>query len=232
MYRAARDGLGRWLDRAKKAVMAPFERFRTQPSADAIYSTEPAWQAEVDRILAALTPALKEGWAAADLPRSYDPSDPYIRAAIALTRNLIVRLPDEVHAKVVAIVLDGSNKGQSVDRVATRIDDLLTYTGSENWDGRARLIAQTETTRHFSSSMLAHALTVQQQDGRGLVKKWMAHDDGRTRSTHMQADNQVRRLEDFFDVGDVRMLFPGDPDAPPEEVCNCRCWPKIIRLAT
>lgn len=230
--RAARDGLTRWLRRARDAVLAPFQRFGSPPSADAVYSVEPAWRVEVDRILAALTPALREGWVGADLPRDYNPSDPYIQAALALTRNLIVRLPDEVHAKVVAIILDGSNKGQSTDQVAARIDDLLTYTGSENWDGRARLIAQTETTRHFSSSMLAHALTVQQQDGTALAKKWIAHDDGRTRMTHVSADNQVRRLEDPFDVGDIQMLFPGDPSAPAEEVCNCRCWPKIIRLAT
>lgn len=233
VYQATKAGLKRWLAKARDAVMAPFRDFDALPSADAIYATVPAWQAEVDRIVAALTPVLREGWAAAHLPGDFDPADPYIQANLAMTRNLIVGVPDETHARIVAIIFDGTNKGQSTDVIAARIDDLLTFEGQENWTGRARLIAQTETTRNFSSSMVAHGLLVERQDGVRLAKKWVAHDDDRTRTSHMQTDGQVRRLSEPFEVGQpngVPMMFPGDPSAPADEVCNCRCWPKVLRL--
>lgn len=234
VYQAAKAGLKRWLVAARNAVMAPFRDLNAQPAADAVYATVPLWQNQVDRILAALTPALREGWTAAHLPGELSINDPYIQANLAMTHNLLVRIPDETHAKIVAIILDGANKGQSNVVIAGRIDDLLTYEGQENWDGRAKLIAQTETTRSFSASMVAHGLLVERQDGVQLAKKWIAHDDNRTRTSHMMADGQVRRLSEPFDVGpegnSIQMQFPGDPSAPADEVCGCRCWPKIVRL--
>lgn len=232
VYRAAKSGLKRWLAAARAAVMAPFVKFQAMPSADAIYATQPIWQAEVDRILAALTPVLREGWIGADIPGDFQPSDPYVKAALAMTENLIVRIPDETHARIVALIFQGTNEGQSTAAIADRINDLLTYEGRENWDGRAHLIAQTETTRNFSSGMLAHGLLAERA-GAKLAKKWIAHDDDRTRATHRETDGQVRRLEEPFEVGTVdpvKMLFPGDPSAPADEVCNCRCFPKIVRL--
>lgn len=229
VYRSAKAGLKRWLQVARDAVMAPFKTFKVQPSADAVYATVPVWQEQVNRILAALTPVLREGWIGADLPGDFDPDSPYARAALGMTYNLLVRIPDEAHARIVAIILDGTNKGQSTDQIAERIEDLLTYEGHENWDGRARLIAQTETTRNFGAGMQAHGLLAEQA-GAKVAKKWIAHDDHRTRTTHMEADDQVRRMNEMFDVGQVQMLYPGDPTAPADEVCNCRCWLKVVKL--
>lgn len=36
-------------------------------------------------------------------------------------------------------------------------------------------------------------------------------------------DGQRRALGESFDVGGTPMLYPGDPSAPPGEVCNCVC---------
>jgi hypothetical protein len=64
IYEAAKQGLRTWLDRARQSVMAPWKRFKAQPDPTAIGTTIPVWQAQVDKILEALTPALREGWAA------------------------------------------------------------------------------------------------------------------------------------------------------------------------
>lgn len=229
VYRAAASGLKRWLGVARKAVMAPFVKMKAMPQPDNIYATQPVWQEQVDRILASLTPVLREGWIGADIPGEFDIRDPYVQAALSMTNNLIVRIPDETHSRIVAIILDGTNRGQSTDIIAGRIDDLLTYEGQENWPGRARLIAQTETTRNFSSGMVAHGLLAE-RSGDQVAKKWIAHDDLKTRTTHREADGQVRRMSDPFSVGEVEMMFPGDPTAPADEVCNCRCFPKIVKL--
>lgn len=232
IYRAAKAGLTRWLSAARTAVMAPFKNFRATPNPGGLDSVLPLWQTEVDRILAALTPALKEGWAAAHIPGDYDPNDPFVQANLALTRNLLVRIPDEVHALIVAKILEGSNAGQTIDQVASAVDDVLTFTGSENWDARARVIAQTETTRHFSSSMLAHGLLAERQDGTPMTKTWETQTDGKERSSHHEANKQTRPLSQPFTVGTSQMMFPGDPDAPAHEVCGCRCYPSIKKAGS
>lgn len=231
IYEAAKQGLKTWLDRARTAVMAPWKRFRAQPNPDAIATTVPVWQAQVDKILAALTPTLREGWAAAHLPGDYDPNHPYIRANLALTYNLLVRIPDEVHALVVREILEGTNAGETQEQIANRIDSVLTYTGSENWDNRAKVIAQTELTRHFNSSMLAHGLLREQQGQQNLRKQWDTRMDTRERPAHNEANNQIRDLGQPFLVGGELLLHPGAPNGSPWNVINCRCDLRILEGA-
>lgn len=229
VYRAARDGLQRWLGRARDAVMAPWRRFQSPPAPAEIYSTVPVWQAEVDRIASALTPSLREGWGATNLPGEFNVNDPYIQANLALTKNLLVRVPDEVHALVVREILEGSNNQESTAQIAARVDDVLTFTGSENWDSRARIIAQTETNRHFNSSMLAHGLLLEGQGRRDLRKQWDTRMDQNERPAHHDADNlTVDSLGQPFIVGGEALLFPGDPRGRPDNVINCRCSVRIL----
>ena len=233
IYKAAASGLKRWLGKARDAVMAPWRQYKVAPDPGAIASTVPVWQAEVDRIMAELSPALREGWAAAHLPGDYDPDDPFIQSNLALTHNLLVRIPDEVHAKVVAQILEGANEGESTEQIAQRVDNVLDYTGSENWPARARLIAVTEGTRHYNSSILAHALMRQREDGGMWVKEWQTKTDGKERPEHHAADHQRRPLEQPYIVGGSPMLFPGDPSAPADLVCNCvPPWQQISVRAT
>lgn len=228
--RAAAAGLKRWLNRARERVMAPFRLFKAQPDPTAIAATVPAWQSEVDRIVAELTPALQAGWAAAHLPGNYDPQDPYIQANLAMTRNLLVRIPDEVHAKVVAQILEGVNAGETTDQVAERVDNVLSYTGSENWPGRAALIARTETHKHFNCSMTAHALLRLKQDGGQWTKQWDTRLDGREREAHKHADGQVQMLQHPYLVGGEQLMYPGDPVSSPHNGIACRCAQQFEKI--
>ena len=230
MLRAAQEGLSRWLTTARERVMAPWRRFKATPDPTAIAATVPVWQAQVDRILKALTPAQIEGWSAAHLPGDYDPQDPYIQANLALTYNLLVRIPDEVHSMVVSAILEGTNRGETTEQIAQRVDDILTYTGSENWPNRAQVIAQTETNRHFNGSMLAHGLLQEKNGAQGLIKRWDTQMDGKERVEHRDANNQTRPLNQPFDVGDQPLLFPGDPTGAPWNVINCRCGLRLEKV--
>lgn len=229
VYRAAKDGLQRWLNRARDAVLAPWRNFKASPDPGAIAATVPVWQAAVDRIAAALTPALREGWGAINLPGDFDVNNPYIQANLALTKNLLVRVPDEVHAMVVREILSGTNNQETVGQIADRVDNVLMYTGSENWDGRARTIAQTETNRHFNSSMLAHGLLLEREGRRDLHKRWDTRMDNDERPAHHDANNLVvRPLGQPFIVGGEPLLFPGDPRGRADNVINCRCNVRIL----
>jgi hypothetical protein len=47
------------------------------------------------------------------------------------------------------------------------------------------------------------------------------------RLSHQSAHEQIRPSGEPFDIGGIPMMFPGDPDAPADEVINCRC----VRIA-
>ena len=54
-------------------------------------------------------------------------------------------------------------------------------------------------------------------------KRWITTLDGRERETHFEAHGQLVPIDEPFEVGVSELMFPGDPDGPPDEICNCRC---------
>ncbi len=64
--------------------------------------------------------------------------------------------------------------------------------------------------------------------GKYVKRKWMTVDDERVRASHRRADGQVRAGNIPFTVGGVKMMYPGDPTAPLEQVINCRCWTEFV----
>lgn len=61
---------------------------------------------------------------------------------------------------------------------------------------------------------------------KGSIKKtWIAIMDDRTRESHWKTNGEVRSIDEKYSNG---LMFPGDPTAPAEEVCNCRCIESFI----
>lgn len=59
---------------------------------------------------------------------------------------------------------------------------------------------------------------------------WRTARDKRVRDSHRAMDGQVAKFGQPFTTGNgAKLMHPGDPSGPPEEVINCRCWrePKI-----
>lgn len=56
-----------------------------------------------------------------------------------------------------------------------------------------------------------------------IKKKWQAIIDGKTRPSHVVADNQVVAQNAKFTVGGYQAEFPRDPSLPIDETANCRC---------
>ena len=214
--------LRRWLGRVRAVVMAPWRRFSMQPDPTAIYSTQGEWNNEVDTILTTIGQISMNAWSqATDVPPVSRHS--FVMAQLAETQNFLVRIPDEVYNLVFAEITDGVNAGESKDQVAQRVDHVLTYTDSEYWPNRARVIAQTETTRAYGAGTLAAGLEQSRVTGRLLRKRWDTEHDQRVRESHRAVDGEVRDLGMPFYVDGVPLQFPGDPIGPPESVINCRC---------
>lgn len=216
------SSLRRWLTRARDAVMAPFRNSGLMPDPDAVFATQPAWDSEVETILTHIGRIAMDAWSSAsDVPPVSRHS--FVMAQLAMTQNFLVRIPDEVYNLVFAEIVDGVNAGESVPQVAARVDRVLTYTGSERWSGRARTIAQTETTRAYGAGTLAAGLEQSRVTGRLLRKRWDATRDNRVRAGHREVDGDTVQLGMPFYVDGFALMFPGDPVGPPETVINCRC---------
>lgn len=56
-----------------------------------------------------------------------------------------------------------------------------------------------------------------------LKQQWLATLDNRTRHEHRQLDGQAVRPGEPFKIGREEIRFPGDPQAAPHLIYNCRC---------
>ena len=139
-------------------------------------------------------------------------------SAQALDRVLRDRRYDRAAATALAAdePLGDARIDAMVDRYAAR---YLAY--------RAETIARTETTRVLNQArqqstedVIASADIPEDE----VVRTWSAVQDNRTRDTHAELDGQERGLNEPFDSpSGAQLMFPGDPNAPPEETINCRC---------
>jgi hypothetical protein len=65
---------------------------------------------------------------------------------------------------------------------------------------------------------------------RALYKEWSTMLDAKVRDTHRDAEGQIRLVTEPYEVGDSRLMFPGDTSlrADLKEVINCRCASKFF----
>lgn len=182
----------------------------------------PAWATQVDQqIMPALDTVVDHGW-------RWQSGEPFVsgnaftQAQLALTANLLVRIPDEVYNDIFAELSTGVANGEDQQTIADRIDAKILTSGSEWWENRAKVIARTETNRAWNAGVLAAAQYYEPPSTR-WVKVWDADLDGHERPSHRRADGQVRSLSDSFQVGNQDLRFPGDPAGAPANVINCRC---------
>lgn len=61
------------------------------------------------------------------------------------------------------------------------------------------------------------------------AQEWNTMEDDRVRDSHDETEGQVRPFGEPFETGDGNLLmFPGDPDGPPEDTENCRCFLTLV----
>ena len=111
-------------------------------------------------------------------------------------------------------IRDGIAAGDSTTQIADAVRHVFDVARA-----RAELIARTETSIALNQAAFDYA----QASGKVGRKEWLAVHDTRTRETHRVADGQTVPVGLPFAVGGSLMMHPGDPTAPPGEVCNCRC---------
>jgi HK97 family phage portal protein len=88
---------------------------------------------------------------------------------------------------------------------------------------RARAIAMTTVTSGVNAGT-QYAL----EEIGAKYKVWLSQRDNKVRESHRLLDGEKVPIDGAFRVasrkGEVILRFPGDPNAPAEEVVNCRCY--------
>jgi hypothetical protein len=213
-----RAAIAAWVPALRRAVMASG---MVDPTG--VAAAGPEWATELDStIMPALETVVDHGWRWQS-GNPFISSNAFAQAQLAMTRNLLVRLPDDVYNAIFAEISEGQNAGEDAGTIASRIEQKLLTSGSEWWENRAKVIARTETNRAWNAGVLAAAQYYEPPTGRGWTKTWDADLDGHERPSHRRADGQTRGLTDTFQVGGEDLRFPGDPAGSPANVINCRC---------
>lgn len=99
----------------------------------------------------------------------------------------------------------------------------------DRWiDYRARTIARTQSLMMVNAARHAALTQAAEQanfDSDNIERTWNSVQDTRTRDSHAALDGfTVFGMDEPFPADGGPLLYPGDPDGPPEEIVNCRCW--------
>ena len=119
--------------------------------------------------------------------------------------------------KVNAEVLQGILQGESIPDIAKRLSNVTEMNKTAAIRNARTSVTSAECNGRQDSYIRAT------NDGIILNREWIATNDGRTRHSHRLLDGQIAEVDKPFksELGDI--MYPGDPEADPANVYNCRC---------
>lgn len=115
-------------------------------------------------------------------------------------------------------VTQGIIQGESIPKIAKRLSENVTNRNAKQMTMHART-AMTSAQNGGRQERYKEAQAL----GIKFHKVWLATLDSRTRDTHQDLDGQAVLPDEYFQIGKEKILFPGDPNAEPALVYNCRC---------
>ena len=119
--------------------------------------------------------------------------------------------------KINSEVLQGIIQGDPMDRIASRLLNV------ENMNANQAI--RTARTAVTGAENKGRQDSYQQAEDDGIImgKEWIATNDSRTRHAHKELNGKIVNQDEPFVVDGMKIMFPGDPDADPSLVYNCRC---------
>jgi len=127
-------------------------------------------------------------------------------------------LSEETARRVARELRNGLSQGLSIEQISSNIRNSNAINIV-----RARVIARTEIVS--ASNLGNHEGAI--STNLDLRKLWIVTPDGRERDTHREvsiaSEKKPLKMDEYFEVGEGKGQYPGDPELPPEEAINCRC---------
>lgn len=120
--------------------------------------------------------------------------------------------------KLNSSVLQGILTGEPMDKIAKRIKPVVDGDEEAAIRNARTMVTGAENVGRLDSYKELEA------DGAILQKVWISTSDSRTREAHLKMNGQqVGNEEPFIDGDGNPLMYPGDPNAAPCTVYNCRC---------
>lgn len=153
---------------------------------------------------------------AADLGLNYQSLHPHVvQYAKSHAGELVTDIADTTRKAVSNAIA----RGLADDLAVPEIARLVSQAGAFG-PARAKLIAQTESTRAAEGAPVKALQALASATGRRFVKRWSGELDDRERDAHIAIEGETRPIDEPFSNG---LQFPGDPDGDASETVNCRC---------
>ena len=111
-------------------------------------------------------------------------------------------------------ITQGVLLGESMPKIAKRVGKVTGSNMAAAMRTARTSVTAAENVGRVDSYRRAQSLGIE------LEQEWLATLDGRTRHTHRQLDGEKVKVGGKFENG---CRYPGDPEAPYAETCNCRC---------
>lgn len=127
----------------------------------------------------------------------------------------------ELKKRVKSEISRGFATGKSYQEMAKDLSNKMTSPFSPSYS-RALRIARTEGAR-VNNATAFEAMKKVKELGIDIVKQWDSTLDKKTRPHHRQLDGQIREIEEYFEVGGHRALYPCGFGVASEDI-NCRCF--------
>lgn len=111
-------------------------------------------------------------------------------------------------------ITQGVLLGESMPKIAKRVGKITGSNMAAAMRTARTSVTAAENAGRVESYRRAQSLGIE------LKQEWLATLDGRTRSSHRKLDGEKVEVGEKFSNG---CRYPGDPEAPYAETCNCRC---------
>lgn len=110
---------------------------------------------------------------------------------------------------------------------AAEIDQMVGRYSDKLLQLRGETIARTETMAAIQTAQdeaLNQAVSKELVARQDVRRVWRTAEDDRVRHTHAAMEGQEVGLDEpFLSPSGAQIMYPGDPNAPADEVINCRC---------
>lgn len=120
-------------------------------------------------------------------------------------------------AKVNSEVLQGILQGESMNKIADRLQKVTEMNKQSAIRNARTSVTSAECKGRQDSYLRA------KDEGIDIKKEWLATLDGRTRHSHALLDGKKAEVDKPFESELGKIMYPGDPEARPANVYNCRC---------
>lgn len=157
----------------------------------------------------------------ANVGLEWDATNPFTAKVLAQSGSQIKDIAQTTQLNVMRIIKGAYEEGLTIPDTAKAIRVGMKDASS----ARATLIARTELAGAVNGGSVAATQIVSEATGVEFTKTWHTSEGAQypRHEDYDGLDDQTVGLDEYFDVGGFALNFPGDPDGPAEEICNCRC---------